>query len=309
VNYDNIDHETNAGTYVLQVDSDNLKDGYFIRKIYRNGETYGSGPGTDITNYGRHIISPADLSIVVNNQTKTYGDLFSWEGSEFLATGLVNSETIENLIMSSGGATETASVLGGPYTISGHTPTGTGFTATNYNITYTTGTLTVTPAPLDLILSSASKIFGVEGDTQTTQFVANGLKNLDAIDHVTIVSAGLPASAALGAYSMEAKNPFGVSFDATNYAIHYSDAILTVFAPNDETIHDVWTRSNLISTTLPQSLNASNGGGMTSSRTGRSSVEISVPGQEGELSGNGASQPNLDETAMPSQQPDDQTGV
>ncbi|KLU05679.1 Adhesin [Rhodopirellula islandica] len=308
VDYESIDHETDAGSYVLQIDSENLKGGYYIRKLYRNGETYGTGPGTLITNDGRHIITPADLSIVINNQSKTYGDLFSWEGTEFDATGLVNGQTIEALVLASGGAAETASVLGGPYSITGSTPTGTGFKASNYGISYTLGTLTVNPAPLDVILLPASKLFGTEGVSETTQFTTSGLKGLDAIEHIVVVSAGIPSSATPGAYALNHDVPFGVHFDASNYTISFTDAILTVFSPDGENSHDVWTRHNLVSSSLPMSLNGS-GGGMTSSRTGRSAVEITTPGQEGDISGTGAGQPDLDDTVMPLEQPSDQNAT
>jgi filamentous hemagglutinin family protein len=298
VDYDGIDQEANAGTYVLQVDSDALKGGYYIRKVYRNGETFGTGPGTPITNYGRHVITPAELSIVINNQTKTYGDLLTLAGTEFVASGLKNSQAIENVVLVSGGTAETASVLGGPYSITGSSPTGTGFLASNYNISYTAGALTVNPAPLEVILLNASKLHGSEGATETTQFIANGLKHLDAIEHVVVISAGLPASAALGGYDLKLDAPFGVHFDASNYAISHTDAILTVFAQGGETSHDVWTRHQLATSTLPLSVNGG-GGGITSSRTGRSSVEITAPGPDGELIGNEGGQPNLDDTVMP----------
>ncbi|WDQ14956.1 two-partner secretion domain-containing protein [Rhodopirellula sp. P2] len=308
VDYDGIDHETNAGTYVLQVDSDALKNGYFIRKLYRNGETFGTGPGTLITNYGRHIITPADLSIVVNHQTKTYGDLLTLAGNEFVATGLKNSQVIENLVLVSGGTAESATVLGGPYSITGSSPTGTGFLTSNYGISYTAGALTVSPAPLDLILLSDSKLLGTEGVTETTQFIANGLKHLDGIEHVAVVSSGIPTTAALGAYDLEIDAPFGVHFDASNYAIHSTDATLTVFSKNGETSHDVWTRSQLATSTLPMNLNGG-GGGMSSSQTGRATVEITAPGQDGELSGHDAGQPDLDDTVMPSEPTSDGSGV
>lgn len=273
VDYSNIDEQTDAGTYTLQVDGDNLKSGYFVRKVYRNGETYGTGPGVLITNYGRHIITPATLNISVSNQTKTFGDLFTWTGNEFVATGLVNNQTIDNLLMTSTGAVATATVAGGPYTIIGSTPTGANFNALNYSISIFDGSMNVIPAPLDVYLLTSSKLVGTEGESVTSDFVIVGLKNGDLINEISVLSEGLPSSAIVGSYSMSIDTLFGVGYDATNYAINLVNPVYTVYVPNDETVNDLWTRYNNALMTLPRMLSGG-GGAVQVSVGGRSSVEI-----------------------------------
>ncbi len=290
VNYDGIDDQADAGIYVLQVDSDNLLQGYYIRKVYRNGETYNATP---ITNFGRHTISPANLTIAINDQTKTFGDLFDWQGNEFIATGLVNGDLIENLMLSSGGTAKIASVLGGPYVINGSNPTGTAFNAANYDIVITPGTMTINPAPLDVTLYSRSKLLGLELESKTTLFDVSGLKNSDAIFQIVTSSEGLPATAVPGTYALVADQLIGNGLDLSNYSLNLVDAVLTVMIPNDETVHDVWSRPVNIATTLPLMF-SHDGGAVQSNQAGRSSVEITVP-QGGGTGSNDAGQSALDE--------------
>src|SRR5207249_9324699 len=82
------------------------------------------------------VIDPAPLGITANNQTKTYGNTFTFTGSEFtISSGtLYFGDTVTSVTLSSAGALATATVAGSPYTITPSAAMGTGLG--NYTISY-----------------------------------------------------------------------------------------------------------------------------------------------------------------------------
>ncbi len=278
--YDGLSSETDAGTTVLQIKTDDLKKGYFVKRIYRDGETFGSDPGVSIDTAGTHTITPAELTIEIANQTKQYGDVFTWDGTEFDASGLVNSQTVDSLTIASSGAAATAGVTGGPYEITGSAPTGTGFKASNYDITFDSGSLSVTPAPLMLTLRPSSKMVGTESNLTGTEFSAEGLKNDDLVDTITQESEGIPESAVVGVYELTGRDPIGSVFDASNYDITFEHSTLTVKTPEDNTTHDVWSRAGLVAGSV-NNLIGGGSGSVTSGQQGSTSVGVTDPGAAG----------------------------
>src|ERR1019366_5152798 len=107
--------------------------------------TTGSGLGNYTISYvnGALTVNPAALNITANSFGKTYGNTYNFAGTEFTDAGLVNSDTVTGLTLSSAGTAGTATVAGGPYAITGSAATGTGLS--NYNISYVNGQLTVKP--------------------------------------------------------------------------------------------------------------------------------------------------------------------
>ncbi|HTJ65881.1 MAG TPA: MBG domain-containing protein, partial [Alphaproteobacteria bacterium] len=114
----------------------------------------GAGGGTfNTANYsityvkGDVAVTPKTLIITANNQTKTYGDTFTFTGnpSEFTVSGLVtaNGDSVGHASLSSLGAAASADVAHSPYTI--NISGATGNRLSNYNIVYHTGQMTVTP--------------------------------------------------------------------------------------------------------------------------------------------------------------------
>jgi hypothetical protein len=118
-----------------------------------------AGAGTDLGNYtitytpgdttagsggGTFVRTPAFLVITADDQSKTYGQTFSFTGTEFTTTGLVNQDTIDTVDLTSPGADAAATVAGSPYAIRGSNAQGTGLA--NYAITYVDGQLTIDPA-------------------------------------------------------------------------------------------------------------------------------------------------------------------
>jgi hypothetical protein len=90
------------------------------------------------------VINQRAITFKASDQTKTYGDAFTWVGNEFTVTsGSYATGDAATLSFSSPGAAVGAIV--GNYTI---TASGAAFksgSATNYAITYQTGTMTVNP--------------------------------------------------------------------------------------------------------------------------------------------------------------------
>jgi hypothetical protein len=93
-------------------------------------------------------IDPAGLRITAGSTNKFYGQTLTFAGTEFAATGLVSSDTVTEVTLSSAGAASLAPV--GVYSILPSNATGSGLP--NYSINYVAGTLTVS-ASTNQILS------------------------------------------------------------------------------------------------------------------------------------------------------------
>src|SRR5258708_7243652 len=91
------------------------------------GPTYAIVPsaaaGTGLSNYtisyvnGTLTVSPAALTITAKDATKTYGVTLAFAGTEFTPTGLLNSDTVTKVTLTSPVTAATATVAGSPYTI------------------------------------------------------------------------------------------------------------------------------------------------------------------------------------------------
>ena len=92
-------------------------------------------------------ITPAPLTITANNQVKTYGNAFTFDGSEFTAAGLLFADSIASVALASDGAEAIAGV--GTYAITSGDAVGLGLA--NYDITYVAGQMEVTPSRLDTL--------------------------------------------------------------------------------------------------------------------------------------------------------------
>ncbi len=158
-------------------------------------------------------MTPAQLTITANNQTKVYGNNFSFAGTEFKSAGLVNGDLVTNVALSSAGSAATASVGASPYAITASTPTGTnGFVASNYNISYVNGSLAVTPAPLTITANNQTKVYGSNFSFTGTEFTTNGtLANNQTLSTATLSSSGQAANASVlgGPYTITVANVTG----------------------------------------------------------------------------------------------------
>jgi autotransporter-associated beta strand protein len=171
-------------------------------------------------------ITPAALTITADSTSKTYGTTTSFTGTEFIATGLVNGDSVSSLTLGSAGAAAAAGVSGSPYAITAGNAVGSGLG--NYTITYALGHLTVNPAPLTITANSTGKTYGQAVSFAGTEFTTVGLVNGDSISSVTLTSPGAAATAGVAGspYAITAGNAVGSGLG--NYTITYAPGRVTV---------------------------------------------------------------------------------
>ena len=200
------------------------------------GSTYSIVPsaatGTGLSNYtisyvnGNFTVTKAPLAVTANNEGKVYGSTYTFAGTEFTASGLKNSDSVTSTTLTSAGAASGASVAGGPYAIVPSAASGSGLS--NYNVSYVNGQFTVYPAALNLSITAnnESKTYGSVYTFNGTEFTTSGLLNSDTVTHVTLSSAGAPATATVGSYAIIPSVATGSGL--SNYTITYGNGQLTV---------------------------------------------------------------------------------
>ncbi len=198
--------------------------------------TASNAVGTGLGNYtisyvnGQLAVTPKALTVTASGQTKQYGDTFTFGGTEFSTSGLVNGDTVTSATLASAGSAATATVSGAPYAVTASNAAGTGLS--NYTISYVNGQLAVTPKALTVTATGGSKRYG---DTLTytgSEFTTSGLVNGDTVTSATIASAGAAGTAVVagGPYAVTASNASGSGL--SNYSIHYVNGQLSV-TPRD----------------------------------------------------------------------------
>src|SRR5205085_498073 len=162
--------------------------------------------GTGLGNYdlsyinGSLAVNARPLTITASNKTKTYGDTVTFDqttpSTDFLVVGLVNSDTVDSITLTSAGAAAAATVADSPYTIVPSAALGTGLG--NYDLSYINGSLTVNARPLTITASNKTKTYGdtvtFNQTTPSTDFSVVGLANSDTVDSITLTSAGAAAT-------------------------------------------------------------------------------------------------------------------
>ncbi len=166
----------------------------------------------------------AALTITADDATKTYGDTLTFAGTEFTMTGLLGTDAVDSVTLTSAGAAATATVAGSPYAIVPSAAVGSGLA--NYAITYVNGSLTVNVADLTITADDQSKAFGVAFTFTGTEFTTAGLVNGDTVDSATITSPGAATLAAPGTYPITISAAVGTGL--ANYAITYVPGTFTV---------------------------------------------------------------------------------
>ena len=203
-----------SGSPVLSTGADtNSPVGNYTIQITQ-GSLSSTNYGFSFTN-GTLTVTPYGLMVTANSTNKVYGQSLAFAGTEFTAIGLVNSDTVTNVSLSSAGAAGTAMV--GSYGIVVTNAVGTGLT--NYTITYTNGTLTVNAAALTITANSASKTYGNTDPALTYQLTGN-LYNGDTLSGALSRVAGEN----VGGYAI-LQNTLGAG---SNYTITYQGANLRI---------------------------------------------------------------------------------
>ena len=200
----------------------------------------GGALGTGLANYdieyvnGALEVDPAELTISAADQTKTYGDTFTFDtaspSDDFDVAGLVNADTVTSVTLSSTGAAASATVAGSPYVIVIGGALGTGLA--NYDIEYVNGALEVDPAELTISAADQTKTYGDTFTFDTTSpsddFDVAGLVNADTVTSVTLSSTGAAASATVAGspYVIVIGGALGTGL--ANYDIEYVNGALEV---------------------------------------------------------------------------------
>jgi len=92
--------------------------------------------------------------------------------------------------------------------------------------------LTVNPAPLTVTASSTNKAYGAT--LMPLSFTVTGLFDGDSVTNVSLASTGSVSNAPVGAYDIVPSDASGAGL--SNYAITYSNGVLTVLPPGPVTI-------------------------------------------------------------------------
>ena len=194
----------------------------------------GSGLVNYTINYtnGTLTVNPAPLTIIAQNRAKTYGQLVTFLGTEFNTSGLLNSDSVNSVTLTSSGTATNAAVAGSPYSIVPGSAEGSGLG--NYAITYTVGQLTVDKAALTVTANAERKTYGqtLAFGNGSTRFDSSTLQNGETIGSVTLAVSGnggaATASVAGSPYTITSSAATGGTFNVGNYAITYADGQLTV---------------------------------------------------------------------------------
>jgi gliding motility-associated-like protein len=163
-------------------------------------------------------INQAALTITADDQTKIYGAALPALTATY--NGFVNGDTPGNLTSQpsiSTIATPGSAVGNYPITISGAS-------ASNYNISYTAGTLAVSPAPLTITATNASKIYGSVNPALAVNY--SGFVGTDDETGLTTqptIATTAVTTSAVGTYPITASGALG-----NNYIISYIAATLTI---------------------------------------------------------------------------------
>jgi hypothetical protein len=171
-----------------------------------------------------YTINPAVLSITASNLSKSYGQNVTFAGTEFSTSGLLFSDSVSSVTLTSTGAATNAAV--GTYGITPSAATGTGLT--NYTIGYNNGTLTVNPATLLVTADNTNRAYGAANPAFTASY--SGFVNGETLGTSDV--SGSPSltttantNSAVGTYDIVAA--LG-SLTATNYSFTFSNGTLTV---------------------------------------------------------------------------------
>ncbi len=199
------------------------------------GTTYAISQGTltagsnyTMTYVGANFaITAAPLTVTANpGQSKVYGATDPALTYSVTSGALVNGDQITGTLVRNPGETVASYAINqGSLTVS-----------SNYALTYVGANFAITAAPLTITANSTSKIFGSTLTFVGTEFTtgASQLLNGDAVNSVTLTSAGAISSAPATTYSIVASLAAGTGL--SNYAINYVNGTLTVIASSDATL-------------------------------------------------------------------------
>lgn len=185
--------------------------------------------GTGLSNYNISYVSSAlsvgkaALTIAAADQSKIYGAT-SLGTTAFTDTGLVNSDTISGVTLSSAGSVATAAAGSGPYAITASAAQGTGLS--NYNISYANGgLLTVVARPVTITANNQNSAPNAVLALLTYNVGGFGLVNGDVLSGALTTNA-TPSSPA-GSYAILQ----GTLTASNNYIVTYVPGTYSIESP------------------------------------------------------------------------------
>ena len=159
------------------------------------------------------------LNVQAHNKTKTYGA--GEVPLTYVHNGLLSGYSIVGALVRAGGNNV------GSYDINqGSLNAVSALGLDTYVINYTKGTLTINPALLTITAKDQSKTYGDVLNLAGGGYEVSGLKYNDAVNGVTLTSAGAAERANAGDYAIEASGATGTGL--SNYTFDYVDGKLTV---------------------------------------------------------------------------------
>ncbi|NGM63399.1 BspA family leucine-rich repeat surface protein, partial [Sphingobacterium sp. SGG-5] len=116
-------------------------------------------------------VDPKALTITANDQSKIYGNAFTFSGTEFTPDGLVNNDAVTSVTLTSAGASASADV--DTYEITASAAQGP--KVGNYDISYVSGTLTVNKAPQTITFTDPGTLYRDAGTIDLDVSSSSGL--------------------------------------------------------------------------------------------------------------------------------------
>ena len=149
------------------------------------------------------------------------GQLLGFAGNEFTVSGLVSTDYVSGVSLSSAG--QVANAAAGSYAINITNAAGDAG-LTNYQITYVPGTLSVGQAGLGVSANSTNRMYGAANPVFTVSY--NGFVNGDTagvLGGALVVSSAADTNSPVGTYPIVASG-----LTASNYVFSYTNGVLEV---------------------------------------------------------------------------------
>jgi filamentous hemagglutinin family protein len=187
-----------------------------------------SGSGAIVTNYwisdGTGEITPASLTVTAAAKSKIYGD--SDPVLTYSVNGLVNGDT--SAILNGTLNRDTGeSVVGGTYAIR----QGTVSAGSNYSIIYMDSILTIAARPITVRADDMSRYYGDANPMSGKVSLTSGsLVNGDKLGSASLSSSATVTTAAGQTSALTPTSQAFSAGSATNYAVSYTDGVLTIAA-------------------------------------------------------------------------------
>ena len=192
---------------------------------------------------GNLTISQRPITLVANDQSKTYGDALSLGTTGFTKSSgtYANSELATAVSLTSANSydsstSQNAGTYSNEISIASATGSG-GFSESNYDITYTGADLTINPRPIELTAGNRARTYGSSLALGNTDFTltSGSYANSESVSSVNLQAQNSYDSSltqGAGTYTDEitigSASGDASGFAATNYAISYTSGDLTI---------------------------------------------------------------------------------